>query len=500
MTALRRVLDALPTLQVLVVGDALLDDYLHGGRARTCREAPVPLVRIDERHAVPGGAGNVAANVAALGARVRFLSVVGDDADGRELTAALERAGVDVRDVLGEHGRTTVAKRRVLADGQMVMRFDEGAPTLLHPVTRWQVLDRLPGLFAGADVVLVSDYGYGLLGDEVVAEVAGLQHDGPRVLVVDAREITRYREVAATAVTPSYDEVTALLGSRAGRGAPRAATVSAGSEQLHGATGAHVVAVTLDRDGALVCERGRPPYRTWTRPVPHSRACGAGDSFASAFALALGVGGDVPLAAEVAQAAAAVVTSRDGTSTCSLDDLREHVAGTMTRLEPLDQLAERVASHRRRRRRIVFTNGCFDVLHRGHLDLLNRAKALGDVLVVGLNSDDSMRRRGGIDRPVNQLEDRARVLATLSSVDHLVAFEETTASDLVALLRPDVYVKGGDYTPGMVPESPHVEGYGGSVVILPYLEDRSTATLVDRNRGENAERRGAQACGLEVRP
>ncbi len=186
----------------------------------------------------------------------------------------------------------------------------------------------------------------------------------------------------------------------------------------------------------------------------------------------------------MAQAAAAVVTARDGTSTCSLDDLREHLAETTSRLTSPGDLAERVAFLRRQRRRIVFTNGCFDLLHRGHIDLLNRAKSLGDVLVIGLNSDESMQRLHGPDRPINPLEDRARVLAGLSCVDHLVTFDETTASELVSLLRPDVYVKGGDYTARMVPEAPHVEAYGGVVQILPYFEDRSTAALIERIRGD----------------
>ena len=484
MTALRPVFDALPGLEVLVVGDALLDEYLHGGGTRICREAPVPVVQVDQRRPRAGGAANVAANVAALTARARFLSVVGDDADGRALTAALQEAGVDVSDLLVEPGRTTIAKRRLVAGDQMVLRVDEGGPQPLQPATRAAVLDRLPALFAAADVVVVSDYGYGLLDDEVVVALARLQAADPRVLVVDARDVRRFRDVGATAVKPNSDEVRALLGPAPEGDTDRAATVVAQCERLHAATGAPVVAVTLDRDGAVVCERGRPAYRTWTRPVPHSRACGAGDTFTSAFALALAAGGDTPVAAEMAQAAAHVVTRRDGTSTCSLDDLREHLAETTTRLLPTRDLAERVAFHRRQGRRIVFTNGCFDLLHRGHIDLLNRAKSLGDVLVVGLNSDESMRGLMGPDRPINRLEDRARVLAALSAVDHLVAFDEATATDLVALVRPDVYVKGGDYTEGMVPEAPHVEAHGGTVTILPYFEDRSTAALIERIRSE----------------
>ena len=484
MTALRPVLDALPGLEVLVLGDALLDDYLHGRTTRLSREAPVPVMTVDERRGLPGGAGNAAANVAALGARVRFLSVVGDDADGTVLREALERCGVDVGDVVVEPGRRTIAKRRVVAGEQMIVRFDEGGPAPLRPETRGALLRRLDELYGAADVVVVSDYGYGLLDDDVLAHLAVLQRATPRPLVVDARDVGRYRDVRATAVTPNHDEVRALLPDAPLDGPDRAADVGAHCEQLQERTGADVVAVTLDRDGTVVCERGRPPYRTWARPAPHSRACGAGDSFTSAFALALAAGDDVPVAAEIAQAAAAVVTARDGTSTCSLDDLREHLAETTTRLELPAELAERVAFHRRQGRRIVFTNGFFDLLHRGHIDLLNRAKALGDVLVVGINSDESAERLHGGRQAVSPLEDRARVLAALSCVDHLVAFEQTTATELVALLRPDVYVKGGDYTAGMVPEAPAVEGYGGLVQILPYLEDRPPSRVASRTAAD----------------
>jgi D-beta-D-heptose 7-phosphate kinase/D-beta-D-heptose 1-phosphate adenosyltransferase len=269
---------------------------------------------------------------------------------------------------------------------------------------------------------------------------------------------------------------------------------------LHERVGAEVVAVTLDRDGAVICERGRPPYRTWSRPVPQSRACGAGDSFAAALTLALAAGGDATVAAEVAQAAAAVVTGREGTSACSLEDLREMLAVTAPVLEPLERLAERVAFHRRQGRRVVFTNGCFDLLHRGHVDLLNRAKALGDVLVVGLNSDESIARLKGPDRPVTRLEDRAQVLAALSAVDHLVAFDDPTATGLITRLRPDVYVKGGDYRQDMLPEAPAVQACGGTLRILPYLEDRSTTAVIERIRGDGGQRKQFATAESESEP
>ncbi len=477
MSALRGVLDDLPGARVLVVGDALLDEYLQGEGAGLAREAPVPVVALTGSTAAPGGAGNAAAGVAALGARVALLAVVGDDAEGTCLLAALQVAGVEVDDVLRDPGRQTVAKRRVVAGGQTLVRLDQGRREPPGPAAAARLLERLPALFAAADVVLVSDYGYGLLTDEVVGALGRLQRASPRLLVVDAHDVARYRALAPTAVTPSYAEVAPLL-DRApdGDDGGRAARVLAQRERLHEVTGAAVVAVTLDRDGAVVCERGRAPHRTWARPAPHSRACGAGDSFAGALALALAAGADVPAAAEVAQAAAAVVTAREGTSCCSLGDLREHLDGPSTRVEPLARVVERVAHHRRQGRRVVFTNGCFDVLHRGHTDLLGHAKALGEVLVVGLNSDAGVRDLLGPGHPLTPLEDRARVLAALSAVDHLVAFDTPTAGDLVTALRPDVFVKGGDYTEEVVPEAGCVRACGGVVRILPYLQDRSPAT------------------------
>lgn len=495
MTALHPVLDAFPGLDVLVLGDALLDEYLHGGPTRIAREAPVPVVAVDRREAVPGGAANVAANAAALGARVRFLSVVGDDADGRTLAAALVAAGVGVRDVVVDPGRRTAAKRRVVAESQVLMRFDEGGPAPAGAAARAELARRLPAAFAAADVVVVPDYGYGLLDDDLVATLAGLARTLPRPVVVDSRDVARFRAVRPAAVTPSLAEVEHLLPA-AVPGTDRAARVEAGAAALHAASGAGVVAVTLDRDGAVVTTAGRPPHRTTARPAPHSRACGAGDSFTTAFALALGAGAGAAAAADVAQAAAAVVTGRDGTATCSLDDLREHLGRRPGPVEPLPELVAHLAFHRRQGRTVVFTNGCFDLLHRGHVDLLHRARAMGDVLVVGLNDDAGVADRLGPGRPINPLEDRARVLAALSCVDHVVAFDGPTACDLVRVVRPDVYVKGGGHTEESLPEAPVVRALGGTVRIVPSLGGGTTSTLIRRIRQDPAGQGGRRPDGV----
>jgi D-beta-D-heptose 7-phosphate kinase/D-beta-D-heptose 1-phosphate adenosyltransferase len=248
-------------------------------------------------------------------------------------------------------------------------------------------------------------------------------------------------------------------------------------------TGAAIAAITLDHSGALVFHSGdETPYRTYARPQPNSRAAGAGDTFTSALAASLACGAPIEHAAELASAAASIVVSKNGTASCAADELKEHFSTHEKFITDNFQLALRVAYYRRAGRKIVFTNGCFDILHSGHTAYLNRAKALGDILIVGLNSDRSVRQLKGPNRPINALEDRAQVLAALSCVDHIVSFDGDTPHDLISMVRPDVFVKGGDYTRDTLPEAGLVEELGGKVVILPYLAEHSTTSVIEKIR------------------
>jgi D-beta-D-heptose 7-phosphate kinase/D-beta-D-heptose 1-phosphate adenosyltransferase len=476
-------IDAFPTLRVLVVGEGMLDAYLHGTSGRLCREAPVPIVAVEGRVDLPGGAANAAVNARALGARVSMLSVVGDDAEGAALRTALAARGVDVTRLLVDPGRRTLAKHRVFAGSQMLVRFDAGTTARVDRAREAELVERLAEGFAAHDAVIVSDYGYGILTPRVIAALAELQAAAPRVIVADSKALGAFRGVGVTAVKPNYDETVRLLGGRGtARGPARADVVARHGARLLDVTGAQIAAVTLGTEGALFFERGRAPYRTYARPADHARAAGAGDTFASALALALAAGGDVAATAEVASAAAAVVVDKDGTATCSLEELRAYVAGEAKVAPGLPTLLARLEAPRRAGKRIVLTNGCFDILHSGHIGYLNAAKMLGDVLVVGINSDASVRRLKGASRPINALEERAAVLAGLSAVDHVVPFDEDTAAELCAAVRPHVFVKGGDYTRERLPEAAVVEAQGGQVRILPYLRDRSTSSIIERVR------------------
>jgi D-beta-D-heptose 7-phosphate kinase/D-beta-D-heptose 1-phosphate adenosyltransferase len=243
-----------------------------------------------------------------------------------------------------------------------------------------------------------------------------------------------------------------------------------------------VAAVTLDQDGAIVFERGRMPLRTFTEPNPHTQAAGAGDTYVAGMALALASGADAATAAEIAAAAAAIVVKNDGTSCCSLSALTNRLAGREEINLGLEILLPYLDQCRSRGQRIVLTNGCFDILHRGHITYLNQARGLGDLLVVGLNTDASIRRLKGPERPINTLEDRMQVLVALQCVDHVIPFDEDTPHRLVKTVRPHVFVKGGDYTRDRLPEAALVEEMGGRVEILPLVSERSTTKLIGRIR------------------
>ncbi len=485
---LMQVISRFSDLQVLVVGDAMLDGYLEGLTDRLCREAPVPVVAVRRVRLAPGGAANTAANVASLGGKARFVSVVGADVEGDQLAHALEEHSVSAEFVLRDPDRQTLSKRRVIAGAQMLVRFDEGTTDPIAEAKEQALVEQVERLWSASDAVIISDYGYGVLTPRVLARISDLQRRQPRVLVADSKHLRGLSQIGATAVKPNYREATRLLSlpNLVGTCA-RAEQISAYGNEILELTGAQIAAVTLDTEGAMVFERDQPPYRTFAEPNPDSHAAGAGDTFVSALALALAANVDTPTAAELASAASTIVVGREGTTTCSRQEMYEYFSmGDKYLPDPRFLLAQ-IELERQQCRRIVFTNGCFDILHRGHITYLTQAKALGDVLVVAVNSDESVAKLKGPGRPINSLEDRISVLSALSCVDYIISFGSETPEELIRLVRPDVFVKGGDYTRDKLPEARLVQELGGMVEILPYIRDRSTTNIIQRIRSSYAD-------------
>lgn len=487
---LLNLIDSFRGLKVLVIGDAMLDVYLNGTAERVCREAPVPIIDISEQKRAPGGAANTAVNIRALGGDVVFLSVLGSDAEGGLLRRALEASGVSVEHLLVHRGRFSLVKNRITSSSQILLRFDHGTTEPIDSDVEDALIDRLSMLFTEVDAVVVSDYGYGLTTPRIIQTIGKLQSLSPLTLIVDSKNLSDYRRLSVTAVKPNYDETVRLLGLK--RSASPEDIASYG-ERILEVTGSRIAAVTLDSKGALFFENGCLPYRTYAHPAKQAQATGAGDTFVSALALALALNAPLALSAELASAAAAVVVAKDGTTACSAEELREYFCLGGKYVKDLDRLSEKIRLYRKEGLNIVFTNGCFDILHRGHIAYLNRAKELGDILIVGINSDSSIRRLKGPERPINTLEDRIQVLTALSSVDHIIAFDEDTPANIIRVVRPDVFIKGGDYTLDTLPEAPLVKELGGRIQILPYLENLSTTDIIDKIRR-------ADSVGSVIRP
>ncbi|RJK95451.1 D-glycero-beta-D-manno-heptose 1-phosphate adenylyltransferase [Vallicoccus soli] len=469
--------------RVAVVGETCLDTWYDGRPRGMSREGPVPVVEVDGQSDAPGAAANAARGLAALGAAVRFVSVVGEDAEGALVRDLLARDGVDVSSVLTVPGRRTVAKRRVCADGQVVARFDTGDAVEPPAGAVADLVGALAGAVAGCPVVLAADYDAGLFTGEVRrALVAAVRAEGA-LLVVDAHDPLRWADLAPDLVKPDAEEVEAVLGAaelRAFR-EDRLGFVAEHGDALRERLGAATLVVTLDADGAVVVAPGSSVHVP-VRPVAGAAPAGAGDTFAAGAVLALAAGAPVVDAARVGCAASSVAVRQPGTAVCRLPQLHDELLRAGSAVVAAGQLTALAATHRSMGRRIVFTNGCFDVLHRGHVAYLDAARRQGDVLVVGVNSDPSVRRLKGPDRPVNPAGDRVAVLAGLAAVDHVVEFDGDTPADLLRALRPDVYVKGGDYTEAMLEEAPLVRELGGEVRIVDYVEDRSTTGLLERVR------------------
>ena len=475
--------------RIAVVGDLMLDVWSYGVAGRLAREAPAPVVEVRERRHAPGGAGNTAMNLAALGAEVVCFGIVGTDPAAGTLLKCLRDAGIDTSGVIEHAGVHTPVKHRIVCDEQVLLRLDE-APSELPVGAVDRMLEAANS--CDADAIVVGDYGSSAM--EAAAErLRTGTSDGRRtggraaarsgrrpLVVVDAHDLRRWRSIRPDIATPNAAEAAALLSASLPDGGDRASFFNERSRALLERSGAREVVVTLDRDGAVLLGEG--PHRTHAHRVSEKNASGAGDTFVAVLTAACACGAPIADAMDAAQTAADVVVHKSDTAVCTLDELVARADGAHGVTLVADELARHILRHRERGDRVVFTNGCFDVLHRGHTTYLRQAKELGDVLVVAVNAGETVRRLKGPGRPVNPAHDRADVIAALECVDYVTVFAEPTPVELIAALQPDVYVKGGDYTAEMLEETTVVESYGGEVVFADYVPDHSTSGIVERIR------------------
>jgi len=482
MNTLNNFIQQFKKWKVLVIGDAILDTYVNGTIDKICREAPVPIFNTLEQHHRCGGASNTAINLAKLGADTYFLSVTGKDAAAREMIACLKKADVHTDYLVMDKSRTTLCKKRITASSSILLRIDEGSTQDVSGECEQELINSFIELYEQVDAVVISDYGYGIFTDKVLKAVQQNTATMAKPLVIDAKDLRRFRHLQPTAVKPNYEEALTILGIQKLPEGNRAVKLQPFAAQLHQLTGADKVAATLDCDGVLYLEKGKKPYHIACVPQDNKKTIGAGDTFISAFVLALTSNAPGKLAADIGAAAAAVVVQKEETVGCTLHELQACFNAVPKYVSHAQDLANIVADLRKKGKRIVFTNGCFDILHKGHVTLLSRARQLGDVLIVGINGDASIRKLKGPERPINTLDDRTTVLAGLHSVDYMISFEEETPAHLIKALRPDVFVKGGDYTEDTIPEAALVKKVGDSIAIIPYVVDHSTTNIINKIR------------------
>ncbi|QHS63837.1 D-glycero-beta-D-manno-heptose 1-phosphate adenylyltransferase [Chitinophaga agri] len=466
---------------VLVLGDLMIDTYLRGASTRLSPEAPVPVVDISSHTSVLGGGANAAANLRQLGAQVTFVSLMGNDYAAELASGLLTKDGIR-NEVVRCDTRRTITKTRVIAGQQLLTRYDEGTELQLDAMCEQQIITVLEQQLPLHNAILIADYGKGLITPGIIEALERLNSIHRKFLAIDAKRLDRYKALQPDVVKPNYKEIITLLGI-AEQPDCKARQLEELGASIYDATGAKITAVTLDEEGALIFEQDKLLCHTSARPVSNPNVSGAGDTYISAFTLSCLSGATPATAAEVAGMAASIAIRKSDTAHCKLSELVACFSMKDKYIRDTAELDALCNMYRAQGKKIVFTNGCFDILHSGHVSYLERAASLGDILIVGVNTDDSIKRLKGSERPINQLNDRVQVLAGLGAITHLIAFgdaQHDTPEPLIRIIRPDIFAKGGDYSRESLPEAAAVEEYGGEVVLLPLVPDRSTTLIIKR--------------------
>ncbi|MBI1374961.1 MAG: adenylyltransferase/cytidyltransferase family protein [Phycisphaera sp.] len=496
MNKLIEIIDRWQTKRIVVVGDFMLDHMVYGNAERLSPDAPVPVLSVEREDFIPGGASNVCMDLVALKCEVTCLGVVGSDTSANKLMSRLSKAGCDTNGLITADDRPTTVKRSYVGlaqhrHPQKMFRADFEKRGPIDESTRRCLIDVAAELLEGAAVLCIEDYNKGVITAELCAELIELaKHHGVEVLVDPAAidDYTKYRGV--TAITPNRTEAELATGLPT----HTQAKLDTVAEQLMNDLDLDVVVLTLDKQGALLRERDGKSVAVPTLARSVYDVTGAGDMVLAMLAAARANGASWRDAVELANAAAGLEVERFGCVPIPLEDvhfalLQQHHA-ELGKVRKLDQLLPELAAYRKQGRRVAFTNGCFDILHAGHVELLRGARAQGDLLVLAVNSDLSIQALKGPKRPICPEADRLRVLSALESVDYLITFgtgeggEADTPIPLLRAIQPDVLVKGGTYSHDEVVGWEVVEAYGGRVVTIPPVEGLSTTNIVEKIKAQ----------------
>ena len=464
--------------KILVVGDLMIDHYIWGTCERISPESPVQIVDVTKETTLLGGAGNVINNLKALGAQVSVSSVIGDDDNGLELLNMLKAIDINTTNIVVQSKRKTSKKSRVVAVSQQVLRYDKESKEDIQKESVKNILEALSKSIKEYDIVILSDYAKGVLTEEVCQGIIKLSNKNGVKVLVDPKggDFSKYR--GSYLLTPNKKE--AILATNID--IKDEETLKEALLKLKKECDLGISLITLSEDGIATYDEKLKIFPTVAKEV--FDVTGAGDTVIASIAFALSAGKSIEDIAAFANLAAGVVVGKIGSATVSLDEIEEyeaslHKSTSDAHIKSFEDINSIVERYKKSGKRVVFTNGCFDILHVGHVKYLQEAKSFGDVLIVGLNSDESVSRLKGPTRPVNVAEDRAYILAALEAVDFVVPFSEDTPHELIKMIKPDVLVKGGDY------EGKRVVGteFAGELKLVDFVNGKSTTKTIQKIQG-----------------
>jgi D-beta-D-heptose 7-phosphate kinase/D-beta-D-heptose 1-phosphate adenosyltransferase len=471
--------------KILLVGDFMLDVYIYGDALRISPEAPVPVLKVDRTEYGCGGAGSVAADLAALGAQPVCLGIIGNDRNGEILKQKLAMFGADTTGLFTVAERPTITKQRLIGlaqhrHRQQLIRIDEESTEPLSDELNETILQTYGEKLEQVDIVCLQDYNKGSLSSSLCRQMIKSATQANKKVLVDPSSISDYSKYAgATLITPNRKEASAVVGFEI-KTAPDAAKAAG---KLAEKFKLNAVVITLDKEGAYLKTKKESEIIP-TRPRSVYDVTGAGDMVLATLAIALAADCDYETAVQLSNITGGIEVEKFGCATVTIEEIINEIisqnSGKNGKVRSIDSLLTELTWHRRQKQTIVFTNGCFDVVHRGHIEFLKFCKSQGDIVVVGLNSDSSIRAIKGANRPINNQNDRAAVLAALETVNYITVFDEPDPLNLIKKVKPDILVKGQDWTQKGVVGREFVESYGGRLVLAPLVEGKSSSATIEK--------------------
>jgi D-beta-D-heptose 7-phosphate kinase / D-beta-D-heptose 1-phosphate adenosyltransferase len=482
MNAMETTITKFDQCRVLVVGDLMIDEYLWGQVDRISPEAPVQVVSVQKENFTLGGAGNVVNNLAALGAHVLAVGTIGTGQDGNRMLEAFNKAGVNTKGVIREPHRPTTRKTRIIAANQHVLRIDRETKKEISPESRLAISQYIEAAISQVDVVLISDYGKGLITRQLLIGIVAAANRHKKVTIADPKGFDFSKYSGVSMITPNRKEAGLAAGIEINN---RADLISAGNK-LRKSVGLQRLLVTCGKEGMVLFQEGKDPFSIRSQARQVFDVSGAGDTVISLLGLAVASGASFEQAATLANTAAGLVVGKVGTATISRNELSRAIApvadDTAFKFTELSELPDQIDELKKAGKKIVLTNGCFDFLHAGHITFFSASKKQGDILIVAIDDDESVKAIKGPSRPVISARERVRTLGALDMIDLVVIFSSTELNRLIEIIKPDVLTKGSNYTANQVLGREVVERHGGRVELIPVTGKRSSTSIINTIR------------------